>query len=243
MISWAQMDVTQADSVRDVLSQIIERDKPSAVVYCVSAGETSVGAYQNAYDIGVRNTIASLPEETRLIFVSSTGVYHENSGEIVDESTPTDARLLSETQRFLLTGESSVRNRPNSIVARLSGIYGPGRTRMIALAQAISSPYIIKELAFTNRIHVDDGARAILHLINLKDPEDIYCVTDSEPAANHAILTWIREAMSLPPVPPQFVPDETQLPATNKRIMNRRLCDSGFHFLFPTFREGYSKLL
>ncbi len=248
-ISWLSIDVTSADSVRECLHKASSKQQLAAAVYCVSAGEPNENAYKRAYEIGVRNIIEHLPTETQLAFISSTGVYHQNSGESVDESSPTNPLLLSKTQSHLLTGESLVINRPNSVIARLSGIYGPGRTRLISMAQAMNDPYIVDRQDYTNRIHVDDGARAVLHLLKNQSSEKIYCVTDHEPAPQLDVVMWIRSAMAMPPIQVRYRQQDTfvttpdQLPSFNKRISNQRLLNSGFKFHFPTFREGYGKLL
>lgn len=248
-VSWVQLDVTDAQTLKQQLQNLTQKYSITAAVYCVSAGQPSVQAYRNAYEVGIQNVIQNLPADIKLVFVSSTGVYAQNAGEAVDELSFTSHDLLSETQAKLLSGEKLVQMRPNSIVARLSGIYGPNRIRMISLAQGLGETLIVREKAFTNRIHVDDGARAIIHLINSDISDATFCITDHDPAPHHEVLIWIRKAMAIPAVEVVFQTGdhqrchEQEIPATNKRISNQKLLSSGFTFHFPTFREGYSKLL
>jgi hypothetical protein len=100
---------------------------------------------------------------------------------------------------------------------------------------------VLHELAWTNRIHVQDGAAAALHVAKLSAPSPLYCVTDHEPVAQHDALMQLRASMGLPTCEVQWARDP--LPETNKRISNRRLLASGFCFTFPTFREGYAGVI
>jgi nucleoside-diphosphate-sugar epimerase len=244
-----KMDVNVSSSVRERLSELANKADLDAVVYCVSAGSGTESAYQLAYDVGVRNVIEHLPQSTPLIFVSSTGVYHQNDGKSVDENSLTDAARLSSTQRFLLSGESSVMARPNSWIARFSGIYGPGRTRLIAMARALQDPFIVRERAYTNRIHVDDGARAVLYLLSQKPEDKVFCITDSNPALQHEVMTWLRLVLGLPEITPRFQSDTgfhegpEFLPASNKQISNQRLTSLGFKFCYPSYQDGYAVLI
>lgn len=246
---WLRLDVAQRDDLRETMLELKSRHRLDAVVYCVSAGSPDDHAYRLAYHDGLRNILDHIAPETRLLFVSSTGVYPEDDGQWVDESAPIDPETLAPSRQELFAGERLVQSRPNSVVTRFSGIYGPGRTRMISVARSLPNPLIIRNRDYTNRIHVEDGARAVAHLLELQRPENLYCVTDHDPAPQHEVLLWLREQMSLQKPNVQFesrgsiVSTADELQATNKRISNTRLLDAGFQFKYPTFREGYSPLL
>ncbi len=246
-MSWLAADVLAAQNLCAALNEC--GTKFDAVVYCVSASASSVDAYQDAYRRGLENVIATLPKSTRLIFVSSTGVYSEDDGQWVDEFQEVDQAALPVAQRAILQGEAMVMARPDSIILRLSGIYGPGRTRMVAMAKDARDPLFVSEIAYTNRIHVEDGARAVVHCIELDRPARIYCVTDSDPAPQHEIIVWLRRAMDLKSPRVAFIGRDgasvraNQVPGTNKRVRNSLFVSTGFVFKYPTYREGYATLL
>ena len=70
--------------------------------------------------------------ERRLLFTSSTSVYSQRDGSWVTEESET--KPARETGRILLETEKLVLER-GGMVARLAGIYGPGRS---AVAEQVS---------------------------------------------------------------------------------------------------------
>ncbi|HXU44425.1 MAG TPA: SDR family NAD(P)-dependent oxidoreductase, partial [Thermoanaerobaculia bacterium] len=179
----------------------------------------------------------------RLLFVSSTGVYGDQQGGRVDEDTPAEPDRFS--GRILLDGERLARSGPiPAIVLRLGGIYGPGRDRLVrevAEGRALRSAAPV----ITNRIHRDDAAGALAHLLALKDPEPLYLGVDREPADLGEVITWIARELGLPP-PPVATADEARagrLSRGSKRCSSDRLAASGYTFSYPTFREGYGAML
>ena len=248
LIQWLQMDVSDPKSVQVNIEKLSKENKISGVIYCVSAGTPSQDAYRNAYYLGLKNILESIDPQIRFLFVSSTGVFPQDQGEWVDESSSTSGDGHSSLQKQLVLGEGLVQARPNSVIARFSGIYGPGRTRLITMAQSLPDLMIISQMSYTNRIHVEDGARAILHILQMNAPASLYCITDNDPAPQHEILLWLRQQIGLEAPQVSFRSEtgtETNpadLPVGNKRIRNNRLVATGFDFIFPTFREGYKAL-
>ena len=61
-----------------------------AVVYAASTGGGGPEAYAQAYDLGVRRALgwARAVGATRFVFTSSTGVYRQDDGGVVDEASP-----------------------------------------------------------------------------------------------------------------------------------------------------------
>ena len=227
-----------------------------AVVHTVSPGGSTDESYKTAYVDGPRNLLSALAPRNalrRFVLVSSTGVYGQRNGEWVDEDSPTGSvsasglRLL-EGERLVLGGAVP------AVVLRLGGIYGPGRSGMIERAFH-EPPRDEDPPRYTNRIHRDDCAGALRHLLLLQDPDPIYLGVDHEPATRRTIAGWLAsqpggpllEAVS--PSPPAVRVDANETPRgasrarTNKRCSNARLVASGYRFRYPTFREGFTALL
>jgi nucleoside-diphosphate-sugar epimerase len=203
-----------------------------AVASVASAGARSEAAYRSAYIDGPRHLLAALPRPpSRFLFASSTAVYGEDAGGWVDESSPADAasfngRLLVEAAAALAAAA------PCLVVARLSGLYGPGRDWMLRRARAGESG----AARWTNRVHIDDAAAACVHLLRHPAPPSLVCVSDDLPAREDVVLAFLREALDLPPVAGADV-DPTPV---GKRVGNRRLRASGFSLRWPDFRRGYA---
>ena len=215
------------------------------ILYALSADEFSPEAYRLAYLEGVEQLIASLKRQKvspkRIFFISSSGVYGQTQGEKVNEDSET--RPDSFSGQLLLQGEEALYQSPWPVtILRFSGIYGPGRERMIKQVKAGRFPPE-QPLKYSNRIHIEDGARAIQHLMErdaARQPlEEVYLVSDCEPAPLQEVTQWLTHQLGLLHKPGQDLPSR----GGNKRLDNQRLKDTGFNFRYPSYREGYAPLL
>ncbi|WP_110650513.1 SDR family oxidoreductase [Salinicola peritrichatus] len=216
------------------------------VVYAVTADRFEESAYEAAYPQGLKAILREFAGRDRtpqrLFFVSSTSVYAQHEGEEVDEASPTEpsgfsGSLMREAEQILLEHEL-----PGTVV-RFSGIYGPGRDRLIRQVGegriAAANPPL-----YSNRIHRDDCAGVLAHLIQMalegKPLEPIYLASDCDSAPLHEVMAWIAKRLKVE------TPDVIQSPLrrrSSKRCNNRRLLDTGYTFRYPSFREGYADVL
>ncbi len=214
------------------------------VVYAASAGGSSPDAYQAIYVEGVKAILAGLKEREgppvrRFVFVSSTGVYGDSGGAWVDEETPIEDQNFR--SRFLGQGEALVlESGIPATVLRLGGIYGPGRTRLLERVREGQARCPGDGPIWSNRIHRDDAARAIQHLLTLPAPKPIYLGVDDEPAPLCQVYRTLAGYLDAPE--PVIDPDASRR-RSNKRCSNRRLRASGFSFTYPSFREGYRAMI
>jgi len=218
--------------------------RAECLVYCVSADGFDEPAYRAAYVEGLANVIAAgvRGAARRIVFVSSTGVYGQDDGSVVDEDSPAVPRGFS--GRTILEGEARVAAAPlEGTVIRFSGIYGPGRDRLVRMVRAGTSVSARARAAITNRIHRDDAARALVHLVERPAVQPLYLGTDEAPTPMGEILDWIAARLGLP-APPDG-PDDGASPQRggNKRLSSARLRGEGFAFRFPTYREGFEAIL
>jgi len=222
------------------------------VVNCAATGGGSVADYRQLYLNGTRNLIAWLSSafarrpRVRYIYTSSTGVYGQNDGSLVDESSPTEA--ASETAQVLLATERTLlaaarEQQFPAIILRAAGIYGPGRGYLL-------KQFLLGEARIEgdggrvlNMIHRDDLIRAIIAALERGKPREVYNAVDDEPVSQLAFFTWLAAKLGRP-LPP-VVTASPEIPRrrglTNKRISNRKLrTELGCELKFPTFREGYA---
>jgi nucleoside-diphosphate-sugar epimerase len=217
------------------------------VFYTAAPNGADDAAYRAIYVDGLRHLLEALARQgqspRRVFLTSSTAVYAQSAGEWVDESSPTapthftGGRVL-EGERLLLDGPFP------ATVVRFGGIYGPGRTSLIervrqGLAACREGPPL-----YTNRIHRDDCAGALHHLMTLSDPEALYVAADHEPADYCDVLRWLAGQLGAPMPRVEAAPGaDTRRHRTNKRCRNGKLVASSYIFQYPTFREGYAELL
>jgi nucleoside-diphosphate-sugar epimerase len=218
------------------------------VIYAASAAGPTDDAYRAAYVDGLANLIQALvaggQRPRRLLFTSSTAVYGQVGGEWVDEGSPTRPKAFS--GRRLLEAEAVAAAAPfPAVVLRLAGIYGPGRTWLIDAVRRGEARCDDGPPIYTNRIHRDDAAGALAHLIALPEPDPLYLGVDCEPAERCEVLRWLAARLGAPP--PAIGPAETAgggpRRGGNKRCSNARLLASGYRFTYPSFRQGYGAML
>lgn len=214
------------------------------LVYAASADERSDAAYARTYVGGLHNVLecpsvrARRPE--RIVFTSSTAVYGQHEGEWVDERSPTEPSGFN--GRRLLEAEQLLKGVPGASVLRLAGIYGPGRNRLLESIRRGEASYSSTQTEYTNRIHRDDCAGAIAHLLTSPQREPCYIGVDDEPVAREELLRWLAGRLRAPK--PNAVPTRSsRRSATNKRCSNKLLRASGYALRFPSFRDGYTALL
>jgi nucleoside-diphosphate-sugar epimerase len=216
------------------------------VVYAVAPGGPDDLLYKAAFVDGLRNLLGVMRERnarpSRIVFVSTTGVYGQANGEWVDEGTPEEP--ADYRGRRALEGERLLQEsgHPYTVV-RFGGIYGPRRTGLLERVRTGRAVYREDPPHYTNRIHLADCAGVLRHVLALPDPATLYLGVDSEPVEERTVMTWLAGALGAPPPRAAASGEESGEPRGNKRCRNERLVASGYAFAYPSFREGYRALI
>jgi nucleoside-diphosphate-sugar epimerase len=227
------LDITQKDG----FSQLTRRHF-DVVIHCASSGGGDANAYTAVFLAGTRNLMENLVYE-RFIFTSSTSVYAQQDGSWVDETSPADpapktGQILRQTEDLVLASEGTV--------ARLGGLYGPGRCA--PLKKLLEGRASIEEdgARMMNTLHHLDAAAA-LHFLAGTESNGLFNVVDNEPVAE---IDWFRYVCQLlnKPLPPNGPRNlDRKRGWTNKRVSNRRLRSLGWNPNYPSFREGLTSML
>lgn len=202
-----------------------------ALVFCAAPDQRDEAAYRALYLDGL-SRLLDASRARRVLFTSSTAVHGEHRGEWVDEHTPPSPVAFN--GRVLLQAEKRLAGVAGASVLRFSGLYGPGREMMIR--KAITGEPGTRR--WGNRIHVEDAAAALAHVLGLAAPAALYLASDDLPALDTEVLAWLREQAGQRPV---AITDDG--PERGKRIRNARLRASGWAPRYPDFRAGYGPLL
>jgi nucleoside-diphosphate-sugar epimerase len=217
------------------------------VVNCVAAGG-GADNYRQTYFEGTKNLMDWLaPNPPRkFVYTSSTGVYGQNDGSQVKESSPTEplaetSKILVETEKVLLDAFRQ-KNFP-AVILRVSGIYGPERGHWFK--QFLKNEAVIEGdgSRLLNMIHRDDLIGCIITALKSGRAGEIYNAVDDEPVSQLHFFQWLAQAMDKPL--PQSVPENPaenhKRGVTNKRVSNRKSkMELGHQFKYPNFRIGYS---
>jgi nucleoside-diphosphate-sugar epimerase len=217
------------------------------VFYTAAADGFTEEAYRAVYVDGLRYLLEALRSQGqrpgRIFFTSSTVVYAQSAGEWVDETSPTipvhfAGLRMVEAERLVLQGPLP------ATVLRLGGVYGPGRAGLVERIRRGEAVCPEGPPVYTNRIHRDDCAGALNHLMQIPQPNAVYIGVDHEPAEEREVLRWLAERLGVSPPPTQPPADVgSRRRRGNKRCRNANLLASGYVFRYPTFREGYGALL
>jgi nucleoside-diphosphate-sugar epimerase len=162
--------------------------------------------------------LATVPPRT-FVYMSTTGVYGDAGGSLVDESSPpapgTDRarrRVSAEEMTRVWCTERRVRR----VVLRVPGIYGPGRLPLERLRRG--EPVLREQdCGPGNRIHVDDLVSACVQAIINPEARGVYNITDGDPLSSTAFSNLVARLAGLPP-PPQVGLEEAQLTFPPERL-------------------------
>jgi nucleoside-diphosphate-sugar epimerase len=209
-----------------------------AVIHCASTRGGDPDLYRRVYLSGAGNLLDRFPEST-ILFTSSTSVYAQTNGGWVSEDSPAEPR--HETGKILRETEQLVLNH-GGLVARLAGIYGPGRSfllRKFLSRQAAVDPITDR---FVNQIHRDDAAAALFLLLDQGGaPGGIYNVVDDQPILQSECYRWLAEKLDRPLPAGGTLRQKRKRGESNKRVSNTKLHALGWRPRYPSFAEAMEK--
>lgn len=227
------LDVTYPET----LASIAESNWDLVIITLTTRGEEG---YQRVYVEGVNNILSVLSGEPLVLFASSTSVYSQSDGSEVDENSP--AMPAGFAGKSILEAESLlVKSTFNTCSIRLTGLYGGGRSNHLLKALRSGQICPAEPSKYSNRIHIDDAARLMVHLANQyftgKKLESVYLAADGNPAPLREIMEWLASENDI---------DIDSLEETyiarrggNRRCSNQRVLNSGYEFLYPHYTRGY----
>ena len=208
-----------------------------AVIHCASSGGGGVEAYRQIYLNGARNLLNRFGG-SQLLFTGSTSVYAQCDGSWVTEKSETkpareEGRILLETENLVLGN--------GGIVARLGGIYGPGRSALLTKFLSGTAMIDPENDRFINQVHRDDIAAALFLLLNRPSLREIYNVVDDQPILQSECYRWLAERLDRPVPPIGKAKGQPKRGASNKRVSNAKLRRLGWVPQYRTFAEAMEK--
>ncbi len=226
-------DVSDAAAVQRLAVAVTPA--PEAVLHCASSNRGGAEMYQRVFVEGCGHLSLQFPE-SHLVFTSSSSVYPQTDGSLVTEES--DATPERETSRQLRLAEQAVLER-GGCVARLAGIYGPGRSFVLKnfLAGAATIEGNDGDGRYLNQIHRGDAASALVHLITERHT-GIFNVVDDVPMTQRECFAELARRFNRP-MPPVSEPNAGRKRAwTHKRISNTKLRAIGWRPRFPSYFEA-----
>ena len=181
----------------------------------------------------------------RYIYISTTGVYGFDGGQLVHEASEIDptspggaANYAAEQSVFAAyDGRTGA-----AVVLRPSGIYGPGRVMRSAEQVRSGEPVRGRPDAWLNLVHVEDLAAAVALAADHPQPMREYLITDDRPLTRRDYYTLLAERLGGPP--PTFTGEGGRVDGLGKRCRNDRAKRHlGWAPRFPTAAQGLDQAL
>lgn len=223
--------------------------RADTVLYAIGYDRAAGRSRRQVYVEGLAAALDALPPGIeRFIYISSTGVYGQSDGSLVDESSPClptreGGQVCLEAEWLLADHRLGKR----AVVLRMAGLYGPGRIPRLADVTAAKTLNVEPE-ASLNLIHVDDAALAVLAAERCELPR-LFNVSDGQPVRRRAFYEHLARLIDAPP--PVFAPAESKAPEAsrqirggNKRVSNARMREElSIELEHPSYREGLAAIV
>lgn len=191
-------------------------------------------------DPRLARVLDALARDCRLVYISTSGVYGDCGGDWVDERRALDPQ--TDRARRRAAAERRLRSwGGEAMILRAPGIYGPGR---LPLARLRAGEAVLRDAdsPWTNRIHVEDLASAVLAAADRGRAGRVYNAADGNPTRMAAHYRALAEYLDLPPPPVidwatasrRWSPMRLSFLRESRRLCNRRLGEElGVRLRYP----------
>lgn len=241
----------EPESIHEILDQLDWSDG-DGIHLIFTAGPPRSGSHAEVVD-KFQNFLEVLPQDhlESFQYLSSTSVYGDAGGNWVDETSP--LQPISGSGEFKLKVENLVQDFYDDDVAvilnRPGGIYGPGRNgfeRYLTDYELVNGGK-----KWTNRIHVEDLARASIFLSKRNEPDEVN-VVDGNPVRLGELVKFVHEKAGKDPQSIKSISWEEAekrysdmklgLLKTSKRVSSEKLKNMGFSFQYPKVYDGLEEI-
>ncbi|MEB3280042.1 MAG: NAD-dependent epimerase/dehydratase family protein [Lyngbya sp.] len=207
----------------------------NTVLLSVGAKGRDPQIYQQAYQKTaqtLKSVLPQVPEVQQIIYTGSYGLYGDQNGVTVDESSPVapsskNYQILHKTEEILLDLASE---NLKVCILRLGGIYGPGReivkifSRMFGTTQPGNGRYP------TAWVHLDDIVGAI-EFVRQNQLGGIYNLVDNSNLMLRDLINSLCQKHDVPNV--TWDVSQPNNRPYNVRVSNQKLQEAGYQFIHP----------
>lgn len=209
------------------------------IAIIVTPDEYSTSGYHDSY-LAINQHLVTLADKitnlARVVFISSTGIYGQDSGEWIDENTA-PVTPEREASKVILQAEQALQQgfANKAIIIRPSGIYG--RERLMRLRKAREpQKEPVAAAHWSNRIMDRDLVNIITNVLTIDAPKPLYIATDYAPVTTFELGVWLSEQIG--ETPPAI--DDKKTAVTGKRLHS----NIPLAWLnYPDWQAGYRDIL
>jgi nucleoside-diphosphate-sugar epimerase len=214
------------------------------VVYSVGFDRSLGKPIEEVFSAGLFFTLAALPGKPKVVYASSTGVYGDARGALIDEHAlpePTDpsgqACLNAEKMLHTIADVQGL----DYCILRFAGIYGAGRL-LNAEPLKKGEPIPADGAAWINLIHQDDAAMALWKAVLYGESGEVYNIADGHPVRRQEFYLKLAELLKAPP--PKFAPEWARRHRGNRRInADKARWKLGWSPQYPSYIEGLEAIV
>ena len=206
-----------------------------------------------ALDRRTRNATAILPDGGTLVYISTTGVYGDCGGALIDETrsvAPQNARARRRVDAERVLRDWARRSHSRLAILRVPGIYAADRLPLERLHKG--TPALVSEDdVYTNHIHADDLARIIVKAIYRGRSCRVYHAVDGSDMKMAEYFDAVADAFRLPH--PQRLPRSAlqqvvspmllSFMSESRRLSNRRMREElDVRLRYPEVRTALARM-
>lgn len=158
---------------------------------------------EGSLDRRTRHLCAILPEGARMVYVSTSGVYGDCAGALIDETrtvAPHNARAQRRVDAERVLRAWASRRAAKVAILRVPGIYARDRLPLRRLEQGTAA-LLPADDVYTNHIHADDLARIVALALFRGLPGRIYHAVDDTHMKMADYFDVVADAFDLPRPP------------------------------------------
>ena len=226
----------------------LDRPESLAALHADVVLHAAPPANHGSIDARTRNLLAEMVAR-HIVYLSTSGVYGDCGGQLVDESRPPNPS--TERARRRLDAEQALAQWTSAhgatlTVLRVPGIYAHDR---LPLARISSRAPVLRaeDDVYTNHIHADDLAHIAVTALARRDIGGIFNVCDDTHTKAGDWLDLVADRAGLPR-PPRMARDEAarllspvqmSFLGESRRLSNRRMKEElGVSLRYPTVHDG-----
>jgi nucleoside-diphosphate-sugar epimerase len=204
---------------------------------------------EGATDARTRNLIAILPDKSRLVYVSTSGVYGDCAGALFDETRPlrpSNPRAQRRVSAETLLRAWAVRSQSCLSILRVPGIYAADRLPLERLRKATPA-LVAQDDVYTNHIHADDLAMLVKLALFRAASCRVYHAVDDSDLKMGDYFDLVADSFHLPRAPrlpyvelvKQVSPMLLSFMSESRRMKNDRIKQElGARLNYPTVVQG-----
>ncbi len=200
-------------------------------------------------DARTRNLTAILPDKSRLVYISTTGVYGDCGGAVFDETRgvrPANARARRRVAAEQLLRAWARRSQSSLAILRVPGIYAADRLPLERLQKGTPALTAADDV-YTNHIHANDLAQLIKLALFRASPLRVYHAVDDSDMKMAEYFDAVADVFELPR-PPRLPRAELSAAVSpmllsfmseSRRLQNFRIkAELGMRLRYATVEEG-----